>query len=86
MTASEVSQSVTRVIWAVRGDRASAVGPLLAVYFEPLVQLARKRLHDLPGMPVEGPGLHQRGDCVPVGLRAAHHRAQAKTHPPALET
>jgi len=50
MTSCEASQSVTRLIRAVQGDRASAVGPLLAVYFERLVQLARKRLQDLPGM------------------------------------
>jgi RNA polymerase sigma factor (sigma-70 family) len=50
MPSSEVSQSVTRLIRAVQGDRDSAVGPLLAVYFDRLVQLARKRLQDLPGM------------------------------------
>ena len=35
---------------AAQRDRESAVGPLLAVYFERMVQLARKRLRDLPGM------------------------------------
>jgi RNA polymerase sigma factor (sigma-70 family) len=50
MASSEVSQSVTRLIRAVQRDRESAVGPLLAVYFDRLVQLARKRLQDLPGM------------------------------------
>jgi RNA polymerase sigma factor (sigma-70 family) len=50
MASSEVSQSVTRLIRAVQRDRDSAVGPLLAVYFDRLVQLARKRLQDLPGM------------------------------------
>ena len=44
------TQSVTRLIRAAQQDRASAVGPLLAVYFERLVQLARRRLQDLPGM------------------------------------
>ena len=43
-------QSVTRLIRAAQQDRASAVGPLLAVYFDRLVQLARRRLQDLPGM------------------------------------
>jgi RNA polymerase sigma factor (sigma-70 family) len=50
VASSEGSQSVTRLIRAVQGDRESAVGPLLAVYFDRLVQLARKRLQDLPGM------------------------------------
>src|SRR5262249_25571831 len=44
------SQSVTRLIRAAQHDRASAVAPLLAVYFDRLVQLARQRLRDLPGM------------------------------------
>jgi RNA polymerase sigma factor (sigma-70 family) len=44
------SQSVTRLIRAAEDDRASAVGPLLAVYFERLVQLARRRLQNLPGL------------------------------------
>ena len=44
------SESVTRLIRAAQHDRSSAVGPLLAVYFERLVQLARKRLQGLPGM------------------------------------
>ena len=44
------SQSVTRLIRAAQDDRASAVGPLLAVYFDRLVQLARQRLRDLPGL------------------------------------
>jgi RNA polymerase sigma factor (sigma-70 family) len=48
--ASPNAQSVTRLIRAAQQDRASAVGPLLAVYFERLVQLARRRLQDLPGM------------------------------------
>jgi RNA polymerase sigma factor (sigma-70 family) len=44
------TQSVTRLIRAAQEDRASAVGPLLAVYFDRLVQLARMRLQHLPGM------------------------------------
>jgi hypothetical protein len=48
--ATQVSPSITRVIRAIQDDRASAVGPLLAVYFDRLVQLARTRLHDLPAM------------------------------------
>jgi RNA polymerase sigma factor (sigma-70 family) len=44
------TQSVTRLIRAMQDDRASAVGPLLAVYFDRLVQLARQRLQNLPGM------------------------------------
>ena len=44
------THSVTQLIHAVQEDRASAVGPLLAVYFDRLVQLARRRLQDLPGM------------------------------------
>jgi RNA polymerase sigma factor (sigma-70 family) len=43
-------QSVTRLIRAAQQDRESAVGPLLAVYFDRLVQLARKRLQNMPGM------------------------------------
>ncbi len=44
------SHSVTRLIRAAQDDRASAVGPLLAVYFDRLVRLARQRLRNLPGM------------------------------------
>ena len=47
---SSGGQSVTRLIRAAQHDRASAVGPLLAVYFDRLVQLARRRLQGLPGM------------------------------------
>jgi len=50
MVSSEVGQSITRLIRAAQGDRASAVGPLLEVYFDRLVQLARQRLQNLPGM------------------------------------
>jgi RNA polymerase sigma factor (sigma-70 family) len=44
------TQSVTRLIRAAQEDRASAVRPLLALYFDRLVRLARKRLQGLPGM------------------------------------
>ena len=47
---SSDTESVTRLIRAAQRDRNSAVGPLLAVYFDRLVQLARKRLQNLPGM------------------------------------
>ncbi len=44
------AQSVTRLIRGAQQGRASVVGPLLEVYFDRLVQLARKRLQSLPGM------------------------------------
>jgi RNA polymerase sigma factor (sigma-70 family) len=47
---SLASHSVTHLIRAAQHDRASAVGPLLAVYFDRLVHLARKRLKGLPGL------------------------------------
>jgi RNA polymerase sigma factor (sigma-70 family) len=50
MASAEVGQSITRLIRAMQDDRHSAVGSLLAVYFDRLVQLARQRLHNLPGM------------------------------------
>ena len=50
MVSPEASQSITRLIRAAQEDRASAVGPLLAVYFDRLMQLARSRLRGLPGM------------------------------------
>jgi ECF sigma factor len=50
MGVADTSQSVTRWIRALEADRSSAVGPLLDVYFDRLVQLARKRLQDVPGM------------------------------------
>src|SRR5262249_12142968 len=49
MTSSD-ARSVTRLIRAAQHDRASAVGPLMAVYFDRLGQLARRRLRDLPGL------------------------------------
>src|SRR6266446_4111797 len=50
MVSAEVSQSITRLIRAMQDGSSSAVGPLLEAYFDRLVQLARKRLQDLPGM------------------------------------
>jgi RNA polymerase sigma factor (sigma-70 family) len=50
MAPSTIEQSVTRLIRAVQDDRSSAVGPLLTVYFDRLVHLARARLQNLPGM------------------------------------
>jgi DNA-directed RNA polymerase specialized sigma24 family protein len=50
MAVADAAQSVTRWIRALEADRSSAVGPLLDVYFNRLVQLARQRLQDLPGM------------------------------------
>jgi RNA polymerase sigma factor (sigma-70 family) len=50
MASAEASQSITRLIRSVQDGRASAVAPLLEVYFDRLVQLARKRLQGLPGM------------------------------------
>jgi RNA polymerase sigma factor (sigma-70 family) len=48
--ASPDTQSVTRLIRGAQQGRASVVAPLLEMYFDRLVQLARKRLQDLPGM------------------------------------
>src|SRR4051794_7218944 len=50
MTLPAVSQSITRLIHAVQDGRDSAVGPLLELYFDRLVTLARQRLQGLPGM------------------------------------
>src|SRR5262245_11833607 len=50
MGTSAISQSITRLIRAMQDGRTSAVGPLLEVYFDRLVQLARQRLQNLPGM------------------------------------
>jgi RNA polymerase sigma factor (sigma-70 family) len=61
------SQSITRLIRALQEDRASAVAPLLTVYFERLVRLARARLQDLPGM-----GAYDED----VALRAFHSLCQ----------
>jgi RNA polymerase sigma-70 factor (ECF subfamily) len=48
--ASPETESITRLIRATQQGRESAVAPLLAVYFDRLVHLARKRLQNLPGM------------------------------------
>jgi RNA polymerase sigma factor (sigma-70 family) len=50
MASLEVGQSITQLLRAAQDDRASAVGPLLAAYFNRLVLLARKRLQHLPGL------------------------------------
>ena len=48
--ATEVNQSVTRLIRAVQDGSDSAVRPLLEAYFNRLVHLARKRLQNLSGL------------------------------------
>jgi RNA polymerase sigma factor (sigma-70 family) len=50
MTSQGVSQSITRLIRKAQDGRPSAVGPLLAAYFERLVRLARQRLQGRPGL------------------------------------
>jgi DNA-directed RNA polymerase specialized sigma24 family protein len=50
MVSPEASQSITRLMRAVQDGSDSAVRPLLAEYFDRLVQLARKRLGNLPGL------------------------------------
>jgi RNA polymerase sigma factor (sigma-70 family) len=50
MASQEASQSITRLIRAVQDGSNSAVRPLLAAYFDRLVRLASKRLHNLPGL------------------------------------
>jgi DNA-directed RNA polymerase specialized sigma24 family protein len=50
MVTPEASQSITRLIRAVQDGSSSAVRPLLATYFDRLVQLASKRLQNLPGL------------------------------------
>jgi RNA polymerase sigma factor (sigma-70 family) len=50
MVSPEASQSITRLMRAVQDGSSSAVRPLLAAYFDRLVQLARKRLQNLPGL------------------------------------
>ena len=50
MVSPEASQSITRLMRAVQDGSSSAVRPLLAAYFDRLVQLARKRLQSLPGL------------------------------------
>ena len=48
MVTPEARQSITRLIRAVQDGRDSAVCPLLAAYFDRPVQLASKRLQNLP--------------------------------------
>ena len=50
MAFTETSQSITRLIRAVQDGSNSAIRPLLAAYFDRLVQLARKRLQNMPGL------------------------------------
>jgi DNA-directed RNA polymerase specialized sigma24 family protein len=50
MASLETSQSITRLIRAVQDGSNSAIRPLLAAYFDRLVQLARKRLRNMPGL------------------------------------
>jgi DNA-directed RNA polymerase specialized sigma24 family protein len=50
MVSPEASQSITRLMRAVQDGSDSAVRPLLAEYFDRLVQLARNRLRNLPGL------------------------------------
>jgi len=54
MESADRNQSITRLIQAMQQGRDSALGPLLETYFERLVQLARQRLRDLPGMAAYG--------------------------------
>jgi RNA polymerase sigma factor (sigma-70 family) len=50
MVSMDASQSITRLIRAVQDGSNSSVRPLLAAYFDRLVQLASKRLQNLPGL------------------------------------
>src|SRR5262249_41031491 len=50
MASTETSQSITRLIRAVQDGSDTAIRPLLAAYFDRLVQLARKRLQNMPGL------------------------------------
>lgn len=50
MAMTETSQSITRLIRAVQDGSDTAVRPLLSVYFERLVHLARNRLRNMPGL------------------------------------
>ena len=50
MASQDASQSITRLIRAVQDGSNSAIRPLLAAYFDRLVQLARKRLQNMPGL------------------------------------
>jgi RNA polymerase sigma factor (sigma-70 family) len=50
MASAEASLAITQLIRAMQNGRGSAVASLLEVYFSRLVQLARARLQDRPGM------------------------------------
>lgn len=50
MDSSQLTKSITRLIHTVQDGSDSAIGPLLQAYFDRLVQLARKRLQNMPGM------------------------------------
>jgi RNA polymerase sigma factor (sigma-70 family) len=50
MASPEANQSITRLMRAVQDGSNSAVRPLLAAYYDRLVQLAGKRLRNLPGL------------------------------------
>jgi len=50
MASASAADSVTRLIRNLERGRDSAAGPLFELYFDRLVQLARKRLMSLPGM------------------------------------
>jgi DNA-directed RNA polymerase specialized sigma24 family protein len=50
MVSLEANQSITRLMRAVQDGSSSAVRSLLAAYFDRLVQLAHKRLQNLPGL------------------------------------
>jgi RNA polymerase sigma factor (sigma-70 family) len=63
MATSSVSKSVTRLIRALEGGRDSAASRLFELYFERLVQLARKQLQALPGV---------TSDEEDVALRSFH--------------
>lgn len=48
MPPADFSQSITRLVRDLQDGRTSAVGSLLTLYFERLVDLARKRLQGMP--------------------------------------
>jgi RNA polymerase sigma factor (sigma-70 family) len=50
MAPQETSQSITRLMRAVQDGSSSAVRPLLTAYFDRLVQLAKQRLENMPGL------------------------------------
>lgn len=50
MPITGTAESVTRLMLAVRAGQSTAMGNLFESYFERLVQLARKRLANVPGM------------------------------------